>query len=103
MVSNAEFYTSTISDAEFLVKPYANSDFETADKYYEFLKDFDFIKCYITNSIAQNSAKLRAKHKSLRLADSLQLAAAIDCGCNIFVTNDVRLKSITEISVYILG
>jgi predicted nucleic acid-binding protein len=47
--------------------------------------------------------QLRAKYKSLRLADSLQLAAAVDCGCNIFITNDVRLKHVTEISVYIIG
>lgn len=99
---DAEFYTSTITDAEILVKPYSENNIELIYKYKNFLSAADFLKCYITNSVAETSAKLRAKYNSLKLADSLQIATALDCGCGIFITNDKHLKQISEIIVEII-
>ena len=42
---------------------------------------------------------LRAKYSRLKTPDALHLAAAILSGCDIFLTNDQRLKVVTEIHV----
>jgi predicted nucleic acid-binding protein len=48
---------------------------------------------------AEISSSLRAKYQSLKSFDALQLASAISNNCKVFVTNDKRLKTITEINV----
>ena len=40
IVSGSEFYTSTITDAEFLVRPYQKGDFGAIEGYGAFLKNF---------------------------------------------------------------
>ncbi|MCR5621456.1 MAG: PIN domain-containing protein, partial [Treponema sp.] len=87
----AEFYTSTITDAEFLARPYAESDMEGIAAYKEFLSNLHILKCFVTDQIADMSAKIRAKYPSIKLGDSIQLAASIDCACDCFYTNDLRL------------
>lgn len=96
---NAEFYTSTITDAEFLVKPIKENQLDKIDLYKSFLFDFGFLKCYINEAIAERSAKIRAKYKGIKLGDALQLAASIECGCNYFLTNDLQLKQVMEVNV----
>lgn len=39
---DAEFYTSTITDAEFLVKPYEDKDLNQIHKYKNYLSSLDF-------------------------------------------------------------
>ena len=100
---NAEFYTSTITDAEFFVKPFANRDLEKISVYRDFLREFEFLKCFITEQIAERSADIRAKYPNIKFADSLQLAASIECDCTAFLTNDKQLKNVTEANVVYLG
>lgn len=42
---------------------------------------------------------LRAKYTRLKTPDALHLAAAILSGSDVFLTNDPRLKVVTEIRV----
>ena len=49
--------------------------------------------------MAEKSAELRAKYKDIKLADALQLAAAIEYGCDAFFTNDKQSKQVSEINV----
>ena len=98
----AEFYTSTITDAEFLVRPYKIEDFKTAELYRDFLTKLDVLKSYVTEQIADGAAKIRAKYPSVKLGDSIQLAASIDCGCDCFYTNDSQLKQVSEANVVCL-
>ena len=44
------------------------------------------------------AADIRARH-SFKLGDSLHLAASVRNGCSLFLTNDKRLSSITDIRV----
>lgn len=102
-IDNSEFYTSTITDTEFLVQPYKNEDFEVINLYWDFLKSLDILKCYISEKIAVRAAKIRAKYPSIKTIDSLQLASAIESNCEIFLTNDTQLKQVTEINVLIIN
>lgn len=98
----SEFYTSTITDAEFLVRPYYLHDEELIKKYWLFLEKADILKCFITEDIAEKSAQIRAKYPGIKLGDSIQLAASIDCGCDCFYTNDAQLKQVAEANVVYL-
>ena len=100
---DCEFYTSTITDAEILSKLYLDSDFENIEKYKKYLEKLEFLKCYINENVAQKAAELRAKYNSIKLPDALQLAAAIECACNVFLTNDKQLKQVQEANVLYLG
>ena len=100
---NAEFYTSTVTDAEFFVKPIEENQLDKIDLYKNFLWNCGFLKCYINDAIAEQAAKIRAKYKGIKLGDALQLASSIECGCNYFLTNDSRLKQVVEVNVVYLG
>ena len=53
-------------------------------------------------SVSDAAARLRAKYPSLKSIDALQLAAAIKGQCEVFMTNDRRLKQVSEIRVILL-
>jgi predicted nucleic acid-binding protein len=50
---------------------------------------------------AIRAAELRARY-SLKTPDALQVSAAIDAGCDAFLTNDTGIKRVQEISVLVL-
>jgi predicted nucleic acid-binding protein len=52
----------------------------------------------IDAAIAQQAAELRIRY-GLKLPDALQVATAIAAGCEVFLTNDVALKRVTELRV----
>ena len=101
--NDTEFYTSKITDSEFLVKPYSDNNLEQVEKYKFCLKKLNFLKCYISEQIAELAAKIRSEYKYIKLADALQIASCIDCKCDGFVTNDKQLKQISEVNVIYLG
>ena len=100
--SESEFYTSTITDTEFLVKPYRAGDIQAISAYWEFLSSRDVLKCFITEDVAVNATKIRAKYKGIKTADSLQIASAICSECDIFLTNDKQLRQVEEIRVLLV-
>lgn len=99
---NAEFYTSTITDAEFMVKPLRENRLEDIETYKDFLSNLNVLKCYISESIAERAAKIRVNYKSVRLGDALQLATSIETNCDAFLTNDSQLKQVAEANVVYL-
>jgi len=93
------FITSTITLLEVLVKPLREGRPEIADQYRRILTNATAIEIKDTTiSIAEQAAILRAKY-GIRTPDAIQLASSIDAAADIFLTNDVRLRSIREISV----
>lgn len=100
---DAEFYTSTITDAEFLVKPYEDKDLNQIHKYKNYLSSLEFLKCFISEQVAEKAAQLRVDYPSVKLGDALQMAASIGCNCDIFLTNDKQLKQVNEANVLYLG
>ena len=100
---DAEFYTSTITDTEVLIKPFLENNIEQVEKYKTCLKQLDFLKCFISEQVAEKAAHIRAKYPDIKLADALQLASSIDCNCDVFFTNDKQLKQVSEAKVLYLG
>ncbi len=97
------FITSTITLLEVLVKPIKEDRLDIMKTYSELLTTSKGIDIFdITISVAKEAARLRAKY-NLRTPDSIQLATAIIFGADIFLTNDTRLKSITEIKIITLA
>ena len=51
--------------------------------------------------VAGNAAELRARH-NIRLPDALQVAVALQSGCDAFITNDKQLLRVDEMAILVL-
>ena len=100
--AGSQFYTSTITDTEFLVHPYKCENLEIIGLYWNFLKTLNVLKCHIDEKIAVTVAKIRAKYSGIKTPDSLQLASAIESGCSLFLTNDKQLRQVEEIKIQLV-
>jgi predicted nucleic acid-binding protein len=94
---------SPITLAECLVLPYKLGKPDVAQIFTDLLVNSASVLLYPIDEItADKAADLRARYK-LTLTDAFQLAVAIQSECDIFLTNDIDLKRVTEISVLILS
>lgn len=94
--------TSIVTLLEVLVLPYRQNRLDLVMAYQNILENNSSITLVAVNpSLAKIAAQLRAKY-ALRTPDALQIAAAIATEANVFLTNDLRLKSVTEIPVKVL-
>jgi predicted nucleic acid-binding protein len=55
----------------------------------------------ITPAVCDRAALIRAAHR-FKPMDALQLAAAVEHGADVFLTNDVRLSSFPDLTVELL-
>jgi predicted nucleic acid-binding protein len=95
--------TSVITITEVLPKPVSSNNEELVKKFKTFLiRESNIRLLGISRSIAERAGRLRGKYGSLRTLDALQLAAAIEGGADAFLTNDVKLKQISEIKIIVL-
>jgi len=96
------FQTSVITLLEVLVHPMRENEHQLVEEYQNILcnsPSIDIIE--ISIDIAIKAAGLRAKY-GLKTPDSIQVATALNVSANYFLTNDTRLKIITEIEVLVL-
>jgi predicted nucleic acid-binding protein len=61
----------------------------------------DVHRISIAAAVFDRATTIRAKYK-FKLGDSLHLAAAIEAGCDRFLTNDTRLSGFADINVEVL-
>ncbi len=88
--------TSTVTLLEVLVKPLREEQAGVARQYRDILTTAPGIEVIdITAAIAENAARLRARY-NLRTPDAIQLATSIGTGADYFLTNDHRLKVVSE-------
>lgn len=93
------FVTSTVTLLEVLVKPLREGQTAVAKQYRDILINAQGIEIIDINStIAEQAALLRAKY-NVRTPDAIQLATSIEAGADYFLTNDNRLKAISEAAV----
>jgi predicted nucleic acid-binding protein len=64
------------------------------------LSDVDVLP--VTSALCDRAAQVRAVHRFEPL-DSLHLAAAVEHGCGLFLTNDARLAAFPDVPVEILA
>ena len=93
---------SVVTVAAVLVKPLKHNDPALAEKFRQFFyQTRNFTVVDITKAVAERAAALRASY-TLKPPDAFQLAAAIENGAETFLTNDLRLRKVTEIKVLCL-
>jgi predicted nucleic acid-binding protein len=94
-----KFLTSSITLLEVLVKPLRDGETKIVEQYKTILTNADGIDIFdITIPITLKAAEMRAKY-NIRTPDALQVATAIERKVDYFLSNDFRLKTITEIKV----
>lgn len=93
------FITSSVTLLEVLVKPLREGQKTIAEQYRDILTTAPGIELVdVTSAIAEQAAQLRAKY-NLRTPDAIQLATCIELGADYFLTNDNRLKAVSETTV----
>jgi len=95
--------TSIITLVEVLVFPFRlqRSDLESA--YTTMLLNAPNVHVYsVDATITRQAAQLRAR-QNLRTPDAIQIATAISAGAQAFITNDARLKIVTELPILIIS
>ena len=94
----------TVSDLTWLecwVKPIRLGDIVALANMEAFLSASDMSCVPLPRAVYERACRIRAVHNH-KLADSLHLAAAVESGCGIFLTNDRRLSSFPDIVVEVL-
>jgi predicted nucleic acid-binding protein len=98
----AEAVTSTVSLLEVLVQPFALNMQDLVNEYRSFLTATPhLILSPLSPALAEQAALLRARYQ-IRLADAVQVATAIAFGAKLFLTNNDRLRKVTELEVLVL-
>jgi predicted nucleic acid-binding protein len=93
---------SVITLTEVLIQPLRKGNPQLAQDYTDLLLHSQhFATVSIDPMIAKTAANLRARH-NLRTPDALQVAAAVDSGCQAFLTNDLQLSCVKEIRVLLV-
>jgi len=94
--------TSPVTLAECLVLPYRMERSALVKVFSELIVNgCNTVFMDIDQETATAAARLRAEH-NLSLADSFQLAIALNAGCDAFLTNDIALKRIAGLDVIVL-
>ena len=52
--------------------------------------------------MARKAFKLRAKYDFLKSMDALQISVALEKNCDQFLTNDKKLKKVSELQIVII-
>lgn len=66
-----------------------------------FLTASDVVRVFMPTTVFERACHIRAVH-NYKLGDALHLAAAIEGGCGLFLTNDQRLRGFPDIAVEVL-
>lgn len=93
-----QMITSTVTCTEYLVYPYRNGNQEKIDVFFEFVQNEGIPLVPITVDIAKKAAKIRASYAGFKAMDAIQLAVAVETGCDLFLTNDKQLKQFREVT-----
>jgi predicted nucleic acid-binding protein len=101
--SDLRAVTSPVTLAEAMVLPLRANDSELWLLFQELLISGPSMRMQqIDGTVGLRAARIRAEH-NVTLTDAFQLAAAIEAGCDAFLTNDSDLRRVTEIRVLILS
>ncbi len=93
---------SDLTRLECRVKPIKLGDASLLADYDAFLAAPDLLKFALSGSVFERATEIRARY-GFRLADSLNLAAAVEHGAGRFLTNDVQLRRFPDITVEVLS
>lgn len=99
---NVQAVTSPVTLTECLIVPVREKQTELQQDFIDLLTNSEEIKFALTDlEISLLTAKIRVKY-NLKLPDALQIATALQTGCDAFLTNDKALKRVTELKILVL-
>lgn len=101
--SEIEKVTSELTRMETLVLPLRKADEKLVAAFNRYIDTACIEALKLSRAVIETAAQLRARHPFLKTPDAIHLAAAIEGGCDVFLTNDHRLDRFTEIAVEVLG
>lgn len=84
--------SSDLTIAEYCVRPYKTNNLLLIQALEGFVKDANIEIAHTSWSIAMRAARIRAEYPAFKAVDSLQIATAIENGCDLFLTNDKQLR-----------
>jgi uncharacterized protein len=93
-----------VSDLTWLecrVKPIRLNDAAALADIEAFLSGSDVVQAPLPTAVYARACSIRARY-DFKLGDSLHLAASIECGCGLFLTNDHRLAGFPDILIEVL-
>jgi uncharacterized protein len=93
---------SDLTRLECRVRPISVGDAALLAQFDAFFASADVQVAALTPQVCDRATLIRAKHR-YRTPDALNLAAALEFGCGLFVTNDGRLTGFPDVSVQILA
>ena len=97
--ADLKIISSDIVTAESCVHAYRNNDVEVLNNFAGLLELLNVEILHTSEEIARKTAKIRAEYKSFETPDAFNLATAVIGGCDIFLTNDKRLRKFSEIEI----
>jgi len=96
--------TSYVTLIELLVKPIRIGRSDLATAYRELLLGQGSFDIYeVGAQVAEEAARLRARHEFLKVPDAIQLATARVHRADVFVTNDATFRRFTDPPVVVLS
>ena len=91
---NIRGFLSVISITEFVAKPLGTEKAIDIEGFKQFLASLPIQVLEVNPGIAERAGKLRSQYPSVPTPDALIVATALENDCDIFVTNDKRLKKL---------
>jgi uncharacterized protein len=92
-----------LARAECLIGPLLRGDAALLAEYQRFFASPTVQMLSLTRAVCERAAHVRiASAMQFKLPDALHLAAAIEHGCGLFLTNDAKLARCTAIPVEVL-
>ena len=92
---------SDLTWLECRVKPVRLGDAALLAEFDSFLGSPDVLRVALTTPVFERATIIRAQH-NYKLGDALHLAAAVEFGCHVFLTYDLRLSRFPDITVEVL-
>jgi len=87
---------------EYRVQPLEFGDSAKLSNFDAYFQLRDVLHVPINTLVFDRATMLRARY-NFKLGDSIHLAAAIEAGCDSFLTNDTRLAACTDIPIEVLS
>lgn len=100
----ARIAVGDLARTECLAQPFLTGNAAVIADYQAFFNDPNVDVLPLKSAVCETAARIRAASVfQLRVPDCLHLATAIEHGCDLFLTNDVKLRRCTQITVEILS
>ena len=99
---DCQIITSELTLAECLIKPCADNDIFSQERYIEALQTSDFLTVVpVSKDVLIEASHLRASYRN-KLPDAIHLATALTQGCDLFVGNDKGITTPEGLELFLL-